>query len=444
MRFRLRYSLKVFLLIWLVIGLGLGWFGVHWQSARRQAAALSKMTTGSASYDYEAEAAQRSRTGGPAEPEDMEFADYNRQQPKDYYKQLMNVPLTPLVPPEPEWLISCLGVDFFHPITSFCYPAMSCAHEEHKLTVGLDKEMDQLAELPHIREFYLRPADIDVPQVMESSLFTNLGKLRELEELWLGGLPLKAEHLAPLRDHPKLKKLTLISDELTDEALAALGTLPALEELNLYFCAGLGKTDLAFLRHWKKLRTVELVGTPCDGRVLVRLKELPKLEALNLSQTNITAKTLTELRDLPNLRRINLSELLFTDAELAAAIHGWSNLQTLDVSSTQADKLFAAECRNLQRLEFLNLRYTPLSDDEALSDQIIQQLTDCKVELGSRGGLFSSQSLGDELPAGAFTSIGGGMDGGLEALESREEDSQNSDSSDETLDPSSAAGEGYF
>ena len=381
MRFRFRYSLKVFLLLWLLIGLGLGWFGIHWQKASRQAAAVKAIGIGELRYNYEDKSFVDWEREMFPDPDSWEYRTWNSQTLKDDSTKWRRLP----IPPEPEWLVDSLGVDFFHPITFYHCAVSRCGAGPGypTLNTSLGKEMDQLPALPGLREVYLWPASIDVPQLMESSLFTHLGNLHELEELTLANMPLTAEHLAPLRDHPKLRKLNLEHAEITDEALAALGTLPALEELYLSDCRSVGKTGLPVIGTWKKLRTVELDHTACDDRFLASLKKLPELEAVNLSHTKISMEAVRELRQLPHLRRLNLCGSHFTDAQLAEVFQGWSNLVTLDLAYTNAGEQFASICPTLTGLKYLNLKETPLAPEAKLAVPIALPQADCKLEIGT-------------------------------------------------------------
>ena len=116
-----------------------------------------------------------------------------------------------------------------------------------------------------------------------------------------GQAPLTDEHLAILKDLPKIVHLRLGNTSVTDQGLSHLEGLPNLTRLNLEKTKS---TDvgLKHLGNLKNLTYLNLYATEISDTGLLHLKNLSKLKKLYLSQTKVTKAGVADLQKaLPQL-----------------------------------------------------------------------------------------------------------------------------------------------
>lgn len=155
---------------------------------------------------------------------------------------------------------------------------------------------------------------------------------RPIIEVMIQSARLTDETLAslqePLRGLPHLRRLTLMSDHMTDEGLRTVAAIPQLRELrfnchitgcgvpalkalpdltSLEFVCTAELTDVALenLKDFPMLRSLRLVATPnITDAGLKALADIPHLEDLTLRYTGMTPKGLESLKSLKNLRTL--------------------------------------------------------------------------------------------------------------------------------------------
>ena len=152
---------------------------------------------------------------------------------------------------------------------------------------------------------------------MTDASFDRMGRMSSLEYLCLmdspgvhgSGFPALARNL------PKLPRLELTRSPVTDDALAGLAGLDALEHLNLWGTEvrGPGLKDLTCL---PRLRDLWVNRTAVDDAALAYLEPLKALQRLNLAGDQITGAGLAHLAGLTELRNINLAGTRVDDAGL--------------------------------------------------------------------------------------------------------------------------------
>jgi uncharacterized membrane protein/mono/diheme cytochrome c family protein len=103
-----------------------------------------------------------------------------------------------------------------------------------------------------------------------------------------------------------------------DEQLAALGPLaPKLVQLNLAHTA-VTDDGLAHVAKLTALEQLNLSGTALGDAGVAHLAPLAKLEVLNLYATNVTDRALAQIAALPSLKRVYLWQTQVSDAGAAA------------------------------------------------------------------------------------------------------------------------------
>lgn len=109
---------------------------------------------------------------------------------------------------------------------------------------------------------------------------------------------------------PKVKKLFLRSNALTDGGIAHLKSLAALQKLDLSFCKNLTDEAFAHLENLTALESLRIYANPLiKGAGLLNLTQLPKLRSLRLIEcAGVTEANLSHLGKLRGLQFLNLSK----------------------------------------------------------------------------------------------------------------------------------------
>ena len=116
-----------------------------------------------------------------------------------------------------------------------------------------------------------------------------------------GQAPLTDEHLAILKDLPKIVHLRLGSTSVTDQGLSHLEGLPNLTRLNLERTK-ITDVGLKHLGNLKNLTYLNLYATEISDTGLLHLKNLSKLKKLYVWQTKVTKAGVADLQKaLPQL-----------------------------------------------------------------------------------------------------------------------------------------------
>jgi hypothetical protein len=129
--------------------------------------------------------------------------------------------------------------------------------------------------------------------------------------------------VALFRHFPKLEKLNIVGDSVTNAGLAHLKELPELKELSLcrdHF-TGVG---MARLKDVKNLRRLTLIRSDLTDKDLEQLASVKTLEHMVLSGSKVTARGLEHLKKLPTLQTLAFRGSRFADAD-AKSFAGFRN-----------------------------------------------------------------------------------------------------------------------
>jgi len=148
-------------------------------------------------------------------------------------------------------------------------------------TLIQDDGMRSLAGMTKLRRLWAREM-----RITDKGL-EPLANLKDLEELYLGGVPVTDSGLAHLKGLTKLKKLDLLSSNVTDAGLDALNGMKDLEYLNLYRTR-VSNAGLAKLKKFTKLREMDLRYTRATAAGVQDLRAA--LPTANLIFGEATAK----------------------------------------------------------------------------------------------------------------------------------------------------------
>lgn len=169
---------------------------------------------------------------------------------------------------------------------------------------------DALGRLRQLRVLMLEGFDDDEEPVTRPCLAA-IGKLQQLECLYLGHADVDSESLASLAQLTNLKTLYLSSVHSGDRSLgqpmlSRLPVLPGLRELHLGY-SYCGDDDLDYLTRLPKLKTLSLLSTDVTAAGLAKLAALPSLEELRLDGDALSPAGLQKLLMLGRLRALHFN-----------------------------------------------------------------------------------------------------------------------------------------
>lgn len=125
--------------------------------------------------------------------------------------------------------------------------------------------------------------------------------------------------LAALKVYPELKTLDLLSDKITDAGLEHLKALPKLETLHLNSSVITDK-GLEHVAAIPTLRNLVLFRTKVTADGLALLKKLPVLRDLCLCRIPITSECVAQLKELTKLEKLGFEQLREESREKAAEL----------------------------------------------------------------------------------------------------------------------------
>lgn len=161
-----------------------------------------------------------------------------------------------------------------------------------------------------------------------------------------------------------LVSLKLAQTHVSDSVLEVVASLPALRELDLFFCEHITDAGASLLRQASRLERLNLRGTKISDSGVKFLTELKTLEALDIGITEVSDASVGLLEALPNLKTLAIGGNKIGEAGIAS-LRSLRQLQHLDLSGAQVTDsgiwavtvtdLNLDEIASLQRLESLNL-----------------------------------------------------------------------------------------
>ena len=200
-----------------------------------------------------------------------------------------------------------------------------------------------------------------------------VAKLPKLVALNLRGVPLKSsvtDILGVLTEAKGLRRLDLTMVRgVTDDALALVPGIPALENLSLDNCRSVTNRGLSHVAKLKNLRSVNLVSTQVDDAGLSLLANAKNLETLNLKFTKVKGTGFASLATLPKLASLTLNPNRNTadktDLDLSSLGKGFPSLKELEIGGNRIANEHLSPLSNLKNLEKLECRtigYTQITD----------------------------------------------------------------------------------
>lgn len=215
----------------------------------------------------------------------------------------------------------------------------------------------------------------------------------EVIRAYLSGEEVTDEVMARLATLPRLRELEMNdADRLTAKGIAALANLPSLEVLELHSTPRLGDAALDAIRGHASLRALEISRCDTTDAGVLRLVDLPQLRKLTLQEEpRLTDAAIASIAQLHSLRELNLIghvnheglgrmhfsadalgqlsslqqlEILTTPgSDFPLSILPHPRLRVLGLSGPNVGDRIAARALQCPNLKSINFDHTAISDD---------------------------------------------------------------------------------
>lgn len=184
---------------------------------------------------------------------------------------------------------------------------------------------------------------------------------------------LTKEHYRAIGGLPKLRKLTLYNQcTLTDETLAPLSALEALEELEIDGAkiTDVGMKAFSSLKNLRKCTFYHVLGKEkFTGAGVAHLAELPRFESFGCGGSSFNDEGLAACAKLPHLRELRIWHTMATDAGVAK-LSGMTSLKIIHLGPQFTPRITdaaVASLASIKSLETVSVMETRLSWAKSLS-----------------------------------------------------------------------------
>lgn len=281
--------------------------------------------------------------------------------------------------------------------------------------------------------YQLNKLDLSQCDLLTDDGLEHLEELEMLEELSFGWCRSITDHgLNIISRQPgrssALRILRLARCPISDDGVAHIRLLSALEELDLNGCSSIGSVRLGkTLGHLPKLHTLDVSYCPGILRSSWQGK-INALRSLELCYSGVKDVHLSRLVDLPALEELNLDSCPVGDWAIATLTDGNAipNLKSLDLADTDLSDLGMVHLPKFKKLERLSLFYCNITNSGL---RPLSTMTSLRVlNLDSReigdDGLFHLRNLTNlrslDIFSGRVTDVGCAHLSKIKSLESLE------------------------
>jgi hypothetical protein len=295
-----RMSLRTLMLLVLVVGGGLGWFGLQRQRDSRRKWVIATIQASGSSVEFgEVGISRILWFGGSIQPA------LNAQRP------LTTDQLTALGSCDRlRELMMVAGIMTDDGLRALSHDVLLERIYCFKPKIT-DAGVEHLAKLTNLKKLEL----LRVPELTDAALAPLVG-LTDLEEITLSGAGISGPGLVHLAGLSKLKSLVIPWSALDDAGLANLGRLTSLRAL---YIGGGSYTD-AGLAHLGNLTGLTELGVGSDGCTeagMAHLSRLTNLRTLNLAGAPVTDAWLDRIAGMKALRELHIESAQLSDEAVA-------------------------------------------------------------------------------------------------------------------------------
>lgn len=203
-------------------------------------------------------------------------------------------------------------------------------------------------------------ADIDLTGTkVDDNSMASLAKIPTLEAIRLNATEIGDEGLNHLVSLPGLKILQLAGcGRLTPAGLAAIGRMPAIEEVVLNSVSAVNNESLAMMSDARTMRRLHMNYCSINDAGLLSLRNLDVIEELIIAETSVTGEGLAfaAKSELQSLKKLSMFKCPITLAG-AKVINRCKNLEHLAVGSIgMDDKGFSVLTQGMTKLTYLHVK----------------------------------------------------------------------------------------
>ena len=229
---------------------------------------------------------------------------------------------------------------------------------------------------------------------LPTSAFAGLGDLKQLEHLWIEETDATDDALQVLGNLTRLKLLKLGDKYFTDRDLARLAPLHELISLSLDgHSMALHGSGFDALRPLTHLRWLDLDGSGIEDEAMAPIGKLASLEDLDLSRTWITGNGLAKLTPLSRLKKLRLSGCRRLQTSALAALAKFPHLESLALNNCRLDDSAVESLKKLTSLRELFVDSTLISP--AAYQALQSSLPNCNMNGTGRFFDFGRQRPAD-------------------------------------------------
>jgi hypothetical protein len=357
----LRFSLRTFVIVVALLGVGFGLAGNFWRRVQQQRAIVAQIEAagGSVSYNYEfgmgteldEQVDGDVSIGGKDSYDTTEEGLHKRVRVRDGVERVDFEN-----PPGPKFIRALLGNDVFADVEGVSFFRFSFG-EQRRPTRDFDPDL--LTRLPKLKVVWLHCEQVNDDYL---SVVARLPELRMLSLTGEDAGAATAEGIAQLRSARRLRSLLIAGDWMRDDAVTGVAELRGLKSLGMNHSTHLTSEVFANLEELTELRQLSLFGCAgVDDSGTETLKRLTNLRVLSLNRTQITDATLMHIRDLHQLESLRLGQTNVTDAGMESIAH-LARLKSLDLYDTEVTDNGLESLVELKELRLLGLGGTKVTN----------------------------------------------------------------------------------
>ncbi|QDV49907.1 protein kinase domain-containing protein [Gimesia fumaroli] len=267
------------------------------------------------------------------------------------------------------------------------------------------------AGIQHLKEFpQLSYLTLQHTPITDEGL-VGLQQFKALRTIELSGPLITPDGLGGLGDIPNLKSIALSDFKVTETLFSNLAQIKSLESLSLPADSEISDEWLYHLHSLPKLYRLRLGGEFLSDRGMEELSKLKNLQILTIynsritdtglanipqsadlrefkinSQSILTDRGLNEITKLKQLRVLHIKECKISDVGLAD-LHQLKRLQEIQITSSEITDACCEDLIKLPQLNVLMLYSTQITAEGA--KKLVDGLPNCKVYLDSDWKTFS-------------------------------------------------------
>jgi Leucine-rich repeat (LRR) protein len=412
-RFLPRFSLRTFVIVVALLGVGFGLAGNFWRRVQQQRAIVAQIEAagGKVNYDYEfgmGEDLELYLEGGDRGVFRYGKTDDGRRMRRSIHPSGSEIEEIEM-PPGPEWLRRLLGDDAFARITEVDLAWFRPEESEPLDTAILlklrnlkvlrlsppeikDESLAIAARLPFLRALELRGKDGDV----SVHGMAQLAKISSLQSLVLHGPWVNDEILVPVGELSRLKILTVASSEkVTSGMLAHISDDNRIRELSIVDCRSFDDRGTEHLERLKHLKELWLFRCPVSDDTLRHISGLHELEFLMLEGTEVSDPGMVHLTGLHKLKRLILARTKISDAGLES-LRNLDKLESLMLGETKVTDDGLPVLAELTELKDLHLFPTEITDEGLVHLRSLQNLK--RLSIGPHISVEAANELREAMP----------------------------------------------